>query len=401
VTYDDRARGFPAFPAGKRSGKFAKTWWGNAWISAMEDTALGLDQLKKGRKYAYAGHVGTITVCPGRIFATVHDGDEYSEYETVVQLAELTEREWDRFLDRVASKAGHIAALLDGHMPHDLVEAADDAGVRLLPSIGDLEPECDCPDWGHPCQHAAALSYQASWLLDADPFVLMLLRGLDRSELLEALRERTSGQAAADVVAGDPAADAYAAAVPALPEVVTPATGKPMSPLLGDAPSGVDASALGLLALDAAMRARGLLDGVGLSTLDPWADAVRFAATHADAPVSRLASASGREDFQTAVSAWHQGGQVGLLTWDETWTPPKAALGRARTAVEEAVVDGILDGSEDVKYWRNRCTIADRLQLRYGTDGRWYPYVREGAGWRPQGIPQTDAVSVLVDLARS
>ncbi|MEV5590131.1 SWIM zinc finger family protein [Nonomuraea pusilla] len=22
--------------------------------------------------------------------------------------------------------------------------------------MGDLEPECSCPDWGHPCKHAAA-----------------------------------------------------------------------------------------------------------------------------------------------------------------------------------------------------------------------------------------------------
>ena len=57
-------------------------------------------------------------------------------------------------------------------MPQELVTTADDAGVRLLPGYGDLEPSCDCPSWDHPCRHAAALSYQASWLLDRDPFVL-------------------------------------------------------------------------------------------------------------------------------------------------------------------------------------------------------------------------------------
>jgi hypothetical protein len=89
-----------------------------------------------------------------------------------------------------------------------------------------------------------------------------------------------------------------------------------------------------------------------------------------------------------------------LSTWDVAWSPPVAALGRARTAVAEAVVDGVLDGSEEVRYWRNRCTIADRLQVRYGTDGWWYPYIREAGVWRPQGTPHTDPVTVLIDLAR-
>jgi uncharacterized Zn finger protein len=402
--YDERARGFPAFPAAKRApGKFAKTWWGNAWITAMEDTALSLDQLKKGRRYAYAGNVGPITVTPGRIFATVHDGDDYSQYETVVLLSQLTESKWDRFLDRVASKAGHVAALLDGDMPRDLLEAADDAGIALLPGIGDLDPECDCPGWGHPCEHAAALSYQTSWLLDADPFVLFLVRGLDREELLDALRARTSGaKASQETRSGDPAAAAYAAEVAPLPEIATPATGKPMAlePLLAEHPSDVDPAALGLLAADAAVRARELLSGTAAPIVDAWTDSVRFAATHPETPVERLMAASSREDLPIAVEAWQQGGEAGLSAWDVAWSPPKAALGRARTAVAEAVVDGVLDGSEEVKYWRNRCTIADRLQVRYGTDGRWYPYKREGGMWRPQGTPHADPVSVLIDLAR-
>ncbi|MBP2326181.1 putative Zn finger protein [Kibdelosporangium banguiense] len=395
---DERARGFRAFPAGPRTpGKFAKTWWGNAWIAAMEDTALDLAQLKKGRKYAYAGNVGPITVTPGKIFATVQDGDDYSEYQTVVLLSQLTGIEWSRFLDRVAAKAGHIATLLDGEMPRDLVEAADDAGISLLPGIGDLDPECDCPGWGHPCEHAAALSYQASWLLDADPFVLLLLRGLDREQLLEGLRGTSQ-----DTLSGDPAATAYAAPVAALPEIATPATRKPLAltPLLAPHPSDVDPAALGLLAADAASRARDLLNGAQLSSMDPWTDAVRFAAAHPDCPVDRLASASGREDLPVAVQAWEQGGEAGLSTWDEAWSPPKAVLGRARTAVAEAIVDGVLDGSEEIKYWRNRCTIADRMQIRYGTDGRWYPYVRASDNWRPQGTPHADPVSVLIDLAR-
>ena len=92
--------------------------------------------------------------------------------------------------DEVAARAGHIAALADHDMPRDLVVAAADAGVPLLPGPGDLQAECDCPEWLHPCRHAAALCYQAAWLLDADPFILLLMRGRGEREIVADLQRR-------------------------------------------------------------------------------------------------------------------------------------------------------------------------------------------------------------------
>ncbi|MGH3860457.1 SWIM zinc finger family protein [Actinokineospora sp.] len=112
-----------------------------------------------------------------------------------MRLEPLSDHEWRRFLDQIAVQAGHIAALLDRDMPAELVHAAADAGVRLLPDIGDLDPECSCPGWEMPCRHAAALAYQVSWLLDADPFVLLLLRGKDEAELLGDLHGRSAAPA--------------------------------------------------------------------------------------------------------------------------------------------------------------------------------------------------------------
>ncbi|WP_129668832.1 SWIM zinc finger family protein [Phytoactinopolyspora endophytica] len=186
------AKGFPAFEARKRRTRRAQTWWGNAWIDALEDSSLDSDALRRGRAYAHGGHVGTITISPGRISATVY-GDDHTPHETLVFLDEFNDSDWERLLGRIASKAGHVAALLERDMPDDLADAAYDAGVQLLPGIDDLEPRCSCDDWGHPCTHAAALCYQASWLLDADPFLLLLMRGRGEDDLLDELQRRNSG----------------------------------------------------------------------------------------------------------------------------------------------------------------------------------------------------------------
>ncbi|GGM90868.1 hypothetical protein GCM10011609_29980 [Lentzea pudingi] len=183
------ARGFAAFP--KVSRRVSTTWWGKAWVKALSDTALDTGLIRLARRYAHAGVVGPITVSPGLLHAQVHDDD--TVYSTTVRVPVLSEVQWGRFLDRVAEHAGHIAALLDNDMPRDLVLAAEESGVDLLPGIGDLEGECDCDGWDSPCRHAAALALQVGWLLDADPFILLLLKGKPEQELLDALRQRVAG----------------------------------------------------------------------------------------------------------------------------------------------------------------------------------------------------------------
>ena len=362
---DERVRGFPAFGATGARGKFATSWWGRAWVRAMEDTALDLRQLKAGRRYAAAGLVGPITVSPGRIAAVVDDVDG-GPYRTELRLAELSEGDWTRFLDRVASRAGHLAALLDRDMPHDLVEAADDAGVHLLPVIGDLDPECDCPGWELPCKHAAALSFQASWLLDADPFVLLLMRGLGEREIRAELESRTAPRedfaaAAADRTPGE------------LPDLAAfQPSGAPSIP----AAPGVPAEAFALLTANASGQARALLAG------EPWPgrrhDAVRLAAEFPSA-AERLGDGA---HFRRAVAAWTFGGSAGLDVLESPWSPPKAALAAARAALADVTED-------EPVFDRNHCT-AGETQLRLDRQGRWHPYRLEDGEWWPAGPPETD-----------
>lgn len=348
-------RGFPAFAASRRRPRrFASSWWGNAWLQAMADTSLDAEPLTRGRAYAYAGRVGSITVSPGRIAATVL-GDDGTPYQAVVHVDRLSDAEWARLLDEVASKAGHIAALLDKDVPHDLVTDAANADVRLLPGIGDLEPRCTCEDWEHPCRHAAALCYQVAWLLDTDPFVLLLIRGRGERELTDELRRRTA--------------------------------------------PGVDPEALELLVTEAAARAGELLAGTGHGTLDVWADTVRLAATHPEL-TGRLQRVSGRSagDLERAVRAWSYGGPAAFDVLERDWEPSAPESARARTALAEAWRD-LTDEPPEPMLAANRWTDSGRgVQLRYGRDGRWYPYRLSSGTWWPAGWPDRDPGTVLAEL---
>ena len=396
----EEARGFPAFPAsaGRRSTR-GKSWWGRAWVQALEDTSLDSDQLRKGRRTANSGQVGTITISPGRIAATVYSPDD--TYDAVVLVDQLSDDDWRLFLDQVAARAGHIAALLDGEMPHDLVEAAADAGVPLLPGIGELDPSCTCDSWELPCQHAAGLSYQAGWLLDEDPFVLLLIRGRSRDALLEDLQHRAgAGGGSGSHGAGVLAAAVFEEVPGALPEVPVVPGKVALDDLVvsGTEPvPGLQSTLLPLLVLDAARRARAQL-GALLSgapdpwVLDEWQDAVRLAA---DYPVltDRLASAAGKTvDLARGVQAWSYGGAPGLDVLEHTWDPDPGELARARTELLAAA-----DEELEITTEHNRLTTSGAVvcQVRLDRIGRWHPYRLVDNTWTPAAPADRDPTAAL------
>lgn len=423
-------RTFAALPPARGRG-FADSWWGRAWLKSLEDTALDGSQLKKGRGVAREGLVGAVSVRPGRITAVVRDRDG-SAYRSDVLLQELDASDWERFLDVAAARAGHVAALLDREMPPHLVEDAAAAGVDLLPGIGDLDPECGCGTWDH-CPHTAALCYQMARLLDQDPFVLLLMRGRGERRLLDELHLRIVTRAAHRVASGRGApadgsgsagtasagttdegvrADEAFAARDILPPLPAP---PPLPDEPGTVPSsatetdpgpGIDTAVLELLAADGAARAhRMLADALSPGHADrplpaaptPRQDAVRLLAEARPESwvAKRLAAGSGRSPaaLDAAVRAWRYGGACGLAVLDEEWTPDQETLTRARARLRDAWEE---DERPRLRASGNRWTVAEGgVQLRYGRDGRWWPYREEGGHWVPAGPGDEDPAAAL------
>ncbi|PWI09781.1 hypothetical protein DIZ27_14730 [Streptomyces sp. NWU339] len=403
-------RTFPAFPPGASDGPgFAETWWGNAWVTALEEGALDAARLARGRRYAQRGHVDAVTVTPGLVLAYVQ-GSRPRPYRVQVRLRTFGDADWERFLDTAADRPGDIAALLEKELPQSLA----DCGAPLLPGPGDLEPRCSCPDFGHPCKHAAALCYQTARLLDADPFVLLLLRGRGERQVIDALSRRSAARAARATRGGEQeslpgvrASEAVAPrALPPLPAPLPPPPHPEQPPVYPASPGGPDPFALDQLATDAAARAHTLLtsgrDPVGRLTL--WQDAVRLAAARPGSGLtaatralySSLARAAGRTpaELARAVAAWRQGGPTGLEVLEDPWDPPAGRFDRARPLLLAADLPAF-------RPWRNHLTHPrGHVQLRLGRDHLWYAYESEPGhdDWWPRGTPDPDPVGALTGL---
>ncbi|MGC9497258.1 SWF or SNF family helicase [Streptomyces sp. WG7] len=406
---DDTERTFAALPPAHGRG-FAQTWWGLAWLKALEDAALDTAQVKTGRRLARAGAVGAVSVRPGRITAVVQDRDR-TAHRADVLLEKLSDAQWDHFVDMAIERSGHVAALLDRDMPPHLVEDAANAGIDLLPGLGDLEPECDCGAWDH-CGHTAALCYQVARLLDQDPFVLLLMRGRAERAVLDALQTRgdTPSEGDASRPEGVDAAEAYAAGhvLPPLPVPPDLREGPGVPPSLDTEsapPPGVDPAALAFLASRTAAEGHRLLAEALHSAHGRLAvgeeatcsqDAVRLAAGDPGTEVlHRLGDGSGRgqEALAVAVHAWRLGGGAALSVLEEEWTVTGDTLARARAALESAWDE---DERPSLRARANRWTVVGAPhQLRLDPDGRWWPYRKERGHWIPVGGATQDPATAL------
>ncbi|MFE2876554.1 SWIM zinc finger family protein [Streptomyces roseus] len=394
---DDRRRTFETVPPGVE----AASWWGRAWVAALEGASGDPARLARGRTYAVEGHVDAVTVTPGRIVAYVR-GSRVRPYRTELALSPFTDPEWSQLLEEVAADPTALAGLLEREVPRSLAGS-------VLPGARELVARCSCPDTARPpCKHAAALCYRAARLLDEDPFVLLLLRGRGERELLDELTRRNAAHAAreqpdtAPDFPGVPARAALARTILApLPAPLPAPAAAGLPPAYPADPAAPDPLALDQLATDAAARAFALLTTAEdpIAGLTLWQDAVRLASAHHTAGLTGaaralyrdLARATGRTttDLARAAAAWRQGGRPALAALEEPWDPPAGPFDRARPAL-------IAASQGAFRPERNRLTARTR-QLRLGRDGLWYAYESrpDAEDWWPTGAPAADPLTAL------
>jgi hypothetical protein len=390
-------------PAARGAGArraFGATWWGRAWVEALETRArLDPNRLPRGRGYARSGAVLEMEPSPGKVRASVQ-GSRRRPYDVVVRVRQFDDAEWDRVLDAVVAEVGRAAALLDGELVPEVLDDVARAGLDLLPGPGELGPRCSCPDAADPCKHAAAVCYLVADLLDADAFVLLLLRGRDRDQVLAGLRARRGGSgsgepAAAPVDPGMLARDVFASeARPPLPRPPLPPRrpGRPAT-LAVDPPAGCGVTVPDLLALaqDAANRAWELSTGAGDGGLALTEDedlARRAAAALGSPAFDHLARRAGRSprDLARQALAWRAGGAAGLAVLDELWPAPAEELADGQAALAAG-------GPARV---RANTVTRGPVQLRLGRDGQWYRLDKVRGAWelrRPPSVRPEDLLA--------
>jgi len=178
--------------AQSQRGAFAKNWWAQRWIAALE-RLVDSGRLTRGRSYARQGQVLSIEETKDGITSRVQ-GSQRSPYKIKIQIASLTDAQWEKVIDALAEQAIFTAQLLAGEMPQEIEQAFESAKVSLFPSHrNDLKTDCSCPDYSNPCKHIAAAHYILGERFDEDPFLIFRLRGRTQEQAMQELRKRRAG----------------------------------------------------------------------------------------------------------------------------------------------------------------------------------------------------------------
>jgi uncharacterized Zn finger protein len=215
--------------AKSKRGAIGERWWSRRFIAFLESSGMS-GRLQRGRSYARRGQVLEFALRAGKVTARVQ-GSRPQPYQVSITVRPLTVAQWRAVEARLASQALFRARLLAGEMPAEIDQVFADCGAPLFPEPSrDLTMSCNCPDWGVPCKHLAAVCYVLAEAFDDDPFAMLALRGQERDSLLAALRGKSAG------VAGDLPASARPGTVGTSPAqaLLSDVTGAPLEDSLAD-----------------------------------------------------------------------------------------------------------------------------------------------------------------------
>lgn len=344
---------------------------GSLWLDRIENSGVfSSHTLGRGADYARFDWQLEVEIEPG-LASTIARAGRRLEYRATLRVPTVPESKWNRIIASIAASTERTAAVLDGDMPTEL-------GDDLLPEADTIVLSCTCRSNDAPCKHAAALLYITAEAIDEDPFELVHLVGLSKTDLIERVtsaRHSEPREAAVTPIAAV-AHDRlqWPTELGPLPED-RPLPTRPgeLPPFPTDPPANAAFTADGLrtLASDAAERAHRLLRDhqTGWAQLTATADLARRASvargTDRWRHLVRQSGVSNRE-LEARANAWELGGAP---------------------AVEAHVAP------VEVRRMNDRST-GDAVQLRRVVDD-WYVFEKRRGRWEVAAGP-----CPTVDLTR-
>ncbi len=169
---------------------YGKTAWGKYFIETLE-SHYDEGRLQRGRSYANTGKVAQLDWVGLGVRAKVR-GNYQPWYRVSLEFPPFSEAERSTVVAHLGARPDWLAGLATGTLSAEVVNHLSRAGISLLPrDWGKLGRRCDCPDFGDPCKHMAAVFYSLAAEIDQNPLRLFLLRGLDLKAEFPALARTT------------------------------------------------------------------------------------------------------------------------------------------------------------------------------------------------------------------
>ncbi len=167
--------------------QLANSWQGKSWIKGMLKHGRFF-RMQRGIAYSKEQRISNVIIKKGEVFALCQ-GTAPVPYRVRIEFTPIVPKQWRQVISEMGQTIEIEAKLLSGEMPQHINKLFLRNGVPLFPvPKQNLDASCNCPDQAVPCKHIAAVILTLASIFDYDPFMLFLLRGMSREELLRELR---------------------------------------------------------------------------------------------------------------------------------------------------------------------------------------------------------------------
>ena len=381
------------------------SWWATVWSSAMGLAFAEARELETGAVLARRTTFTSIEVSPGSLTLS----DPADGWTAHVGMRQLDDGQWETLLRTIAADPQLTGAVIVGELPTDLHGRAVALGCSLAPDPRDVVADCTCGDWHDPCRHVGALLSVVADLIANDPWLLTMLRGRSRDDVVEVVRRIRAGQRGIELPGtsdeprgSDPgvaASSAFRVSPSPLPPPLAPLrrAADPVEFRPPPADAGVLMGDLHRLVTDAAERAFLLLNGTpdaAALLLEPANDLARLAAgvIDDDVRIDELAASSGlsSDDVRRRGHAWLVGGAQGVDIACGTVAATQDLS--TRMAIGTAALDGL---TGTVRITDHTVTVGT-VQLRLDNIGQWWRFTSDDQlGWTLNEGPSSDPSDLL------
>ena len=196
-------RGRKLEPVTLEGRTIARTWWGKAWVSNLDRYADFSNRVGRGKRYVRAGCVIDLQVNGSDIEAVVQ-GSRKKPYDVSVHIEPMDEAAFSALLDRCATRADSLDALVAGDFPQEMKDQLTAGRDGIFPAPAQIGFKCSCPDSARMCKHIAAAIMAVAPRLDASPLSLFELRGINTKDLVKRSVEQKLGLMLANADAPSP-----------------------------------------------------------------------------------------------------------------------------------------------------------------------------------------------------
>lgn len=164
-------------------GPVGKNWWATRFVSVLEEYGEN-GRLTRAKHCARNGFGNNIRIGPGEVSmgilctgsAARPVGLLFPRFSTEV---------WDTVINTITNDAALTGSLITGEFSRDLVDTLEQKEIFLIPDqYRSVRAYCHCSDDQNPCIHIAAAWYFLAEILDEDPWMLFLLHGMRREEVM-------------------------------------------------------------------------------------------------------------------------------------------------------------------------------------------------------------------------